>query len=251
DTYKEIRGSEVVFHLAADPNVKNSMLNPRRSLEINIQGTLSLLESCRKADIEHLLFASTSAVYGAAKIIPTPEDSPCFPISNYGASKLACEAYIHAYSYSYGIKASILRLANIFGERSTHGVMFDFFHKIKKNPYELEILGDGKQDKSYLYVQDCISAFIYIWKKQKRKYDVFNVGSKEKISVDYIAKKMCSILSVNPKLKYTGTKYGWVGDVTSMLLDTNKLERLGWKQKFTFDEGLRRYLRWLQKNYRY
>jgi len=150
DIIEDLKGTESVFHLAADPNVKTSAENPSESFKLNTIGTFNVLEACRKADVKQIVFTSTSTVYGEAKVIPTPEDYPCEPISNYGASKLAGEAYLSSYSHSYGIKGTSLRYANIFGERSNHGVIFDFFHKLKKNPDKLEILGDGKQEKSYL-----------------------------------------------------------------------------------------------------
>ncbi|MFH0737388.1 MAG: NAD-dependent epimerase/dehydratase family protein [Candidatus Micrarchaeota archaeon] len=245
DLSLELEGMDVVFHLAADPDVRASAIEPKNSFDINVGGTFRLLESCRKADIKRIVFPSTSTVYGDAELIPTPETYPCAPISNYGASKLACEAYLSSYSGTYGIKATTLRLANIFGERSSHGVMFDFFNKLSKNPREMEILGDGKQDKSYLHVSDCVSAIMTAWEKQKERYDVFNVGSREKMAVSDIAKMMCRQMGLLPELRYTGTPKGWPGDVRLMLLDASKLERLGWKQETSFEEGLRRYIGWL------
>jgi UDP-glucose 4-epimerase len=248
DLSRELSGTDAVFHLAADPDVRSSSSNPGKSFDLNVVGTFRLLESCRKADVKNIVFASTSTVYGEADVIPTPEDYPCTPISNYGASKMACESYLSSYSASYGMKCTSLRLANIFGERSTHGVMYDFFHKLKKNPEALEILGDGKQDKSYLHVSDCITAILTAWKKQEKQYDVFNVGSMEKTTVDEIATLMCKEMAVSPKFEYTGTPRGWVGDVRLMLLDTSKLERLGWSPETNFRQGVTKYLDWLEGN---
>ncbi|MDD5171625.1 MAG: NAD-dependent epimerase/dehydratase family protein [Candidatus ainarchaeum sp.] len=245
DLSMELEGVDAVFHLAADPEVRSSATNPKNSFDINVSGTFSVFEACRQADVKSIILASTSTVYGDAKVIPTPEDHPCIPISNYGASKLACEAYVSSYAASYGMKGTSLRLANIFGERSNHGVIFDFYHKLKKNPNSLEILGDGKQDKSYLHVSDCISAILTAWKNQKAQYDVFNVGSKDKVNVDSLARLVCEIMEVEAKFSYTGTKRGWTGDVPLMLLDVSKLEKLGWKQKVSFESGVERYLEWL------
>jgi len=244
----DLEGIETVFHFAADPDVRSSSTNPQKSFDLNVNGTFILLESCRKADVKRMIFASTSTVYGETATMPTPEDHPCRPISNYGASKLACEGYLSSYSASYGIKGTSLRLANIFGERSTHGVMYDFFHKLKKNPNELEILGDGKQGKSYLHVLDTVSAVLTAWKKQELQYDVFNVGSKEQKTVNEIAQLMCKLMDATPKFEYTGTTRGWVGDVKLMLLDTSKIEKLGWKQEISFEESLKAYLKWLRSN---
>jgi UDP-glucose 4-epimerase len=245
DITRHLKGCDAVFHLAADPDVRSSAEKPRKSLDLNMLGTFSLLESCRKAGIKRLVFASTSTVYGEAAVIPTPETHPCLPISNYGASKLACEAYVSSYSHCYGIRGTSLRLANIFGERSRHGVMFDFHRKLRKDPSRLEILGDGNQDKSYLHVSDCVSAFIAAWKGQKEQYDVLNVGSRKKVKVLEIARLMSKTLRLNPKLETTGTPRGWAGDVRLMQLDTKKLEALGWTEEVPFGEGLRRYMEWL------
>ncbi|NYZ74249.1 NAD-dependent epimerase/dehydratase family protein [Candidatus Micrarchaeota archaeon] len=246
DISEELKGVETIFHIAADPDVRVSAINPKNSFDVNVAGTFSVLEACRKADVKRLIFPSTSTIYGEAKVIPTPETYPCAPISNYGASKLACEAYISSYAASYGIKGTSLRLANIFGERSTHGVMFDFYHKLKKNPNSLEILGDGKQDKSYLHISDCVDAFLTTWKIQKIQYDVFNVGSREKHKVDELATTMCKAMGLSPKFTYTGASRGWVGDMRLMLMDTRKIEGLGWKPKVGFEEGVNKYVSWLQ-----
>lgn len=242
--FKEV---ETVFHLAADPFVNTSAENPKKSFEDNVIGTFNVLEACRKFDVKHVVFTSTSTVYGEAKSIPTPEEYSCEPISNYGASKLANEGYVSSYANSYGLKGTVLRLANIFGERSTHGVMYDFFYKLKKNPKELEILGNGKQEKSYLYISDCIDAILITWKKQNKILDYFNVGSEDKITVNEIAKIMCNELELKPKLRYTGGNRGWIGDVPLMLLDCSKLRKLGWKDKVNFEEGFRKYIEWLKQ----
>lgn len=247
DIVSNLKGTEVVFHFAADPEVKSSADNPTKSFDTNLVGTLNILECCRKVDVKNIILASTSTVYGDAKEIPTTEEYVCMPISNYGASKLASEAYLSSYSGSYGIKGTSLRYANIFGERSNHGVMFDFYTKLKQNPNELEILGDGKQDKSYLHVSDCVAGSLFAWKKQKKLYDAFNIGSKDKITVNHLTKLVCKSMNTDPLLKYTGTKRGWTGDVPIMLLDISKLEKLGWKTKVSFEEGVRRYIEWLKK----
>lgn len=246
DLSGELAGVETVFHFAADPDVRSSAENPGNSFDINVNGTYSVLEACRKADVKSVVFASTSTVYGETDVLPTPESHPCMPISNYGASKLACEAYLSSYSFTYGMKGTSLRYANIFGERSTHGVMFDFYHKLKKDPSRLEILGNGKQSKSYLHVSDCVRATLTAWKNQEKKYDVFNVGSSEKTDVNEIANLIGSKLGLEPELSYTGTERGWSGDVRLMLLDTGKIASLGWKQNTAFSEGMDKYLLFLK-----
>jgi len=238
-------GAEIIFHMAASPEVRTSAIDPTESYDNNVNGTFNLLEACRKKDVKHVVFASTSTVYGEAALIPTPEEYICEPISNYGASKLACEAYLSSYAHTYGIKCTALRYANIYGERSKHGVMYDFYNKLKKNPKRLEILGNGKQEKSYLHVFDCVSATILAAQKQQKIYDVFNVGSKEKQTVDYIAKVMSSCIELHPKFEYTGLDRGWKGDVRTMLLDIDKINKLGWKPSISLEEGIRRYVTWL------
>ncbi len=241
-----LRGSNAVFHLAADPDVRASMSDPGRSFRLNAEGTLRLLEECRKADVQKVCFASTSTVYGNALVIPTQEGHPCRPVSNYGASKLAGEAYVSAYSESYGIRGVSLRLANIYGERSTHGVICDFYSKLAKNPSELEILGDGNQDKSYLYVSDCVSAFLCAMRNPRQGFEALNVGSREKHTVREIAGIVCRHMGASPKFAFTGTGIGWAGDVPLMLLDVGKLESMGWRQKVSFNDGIKRYLDWLK-----
>jgi len=246
DISRYLAGVDALFHLAADPDVKDSAKAPSRSFDINVRGTFSVLEACRKADVERFLLASTSTVYGDASKIPTPEDHHCIPISNYGASKLSGEAYLSSFSASYGIKGTSMRLANVYGERSEHGVMYDFFNKLKADPSKLEVLGDGRQDKSYIHISDTVSAFMAAWKGQERQYDVFNVGAKDKADVTSIAKMVAKAMTLNPELHYTGTERGWVGDVRLMLLDTRRIEGLGWKQAVPLHEGVGRYVRSLQ-----
>jgi len=204
-----------------------------------------LLESCRKADVPRFLFASSSTVYGDAEI-PTPETAPCNPISQYGASKLAGEGYLSTYCSSYGIKGTTLRYANIFGERNNHGVMFDFYNKLKADPTKLEILGDGKQSKSYLHISDCVSANLIAWKAQEKQYDVFNVGVREQRTVNDIAQLESKFLGLSPSFAYTGTQNGWSGDVRCMLPDSSKLEALGWKAETDFETGIKKYVEWME-----
>jgi UDP-glucose 4-epimerase len=184
-----VKDCETIFHLAANPEVKTGSTNPETHYQQNIAATFNLLEALRKAgNNKTLTFTSSSTVYGEATRTPTPEDyTPLKPISIYGATKLACEALITAYAYTYGFKALIYRLANIVGPRNKHGVIHDFIQKLRKNPKELEILGDGTQTKSYLYISDCIEAMLIGIEKSKNQVEIYNVGSEDQITTTQIA----------------------------------------------------------------
>lgn len=241
-----IKNCETIFHFAADAHVSTSAVEPEHTYRNNVTATMNVLEICRKFDIKNIVFSSTSTVYGEPKTIPTPEDHYCQPISNYGASKLACEAFCSSYSDSYGIKATILRYANIFGERSLRGLIHDVYKKIKKDSKHVELLGNGKQEKSYMYIKDCVSATMLAWEKQNKNFDVFNVGSEKKLSVDEVVDKICSSLKVSPEFTYTGSDRGWTGDVRKMQLDIKKIKSLGWKEEIAFNRGLDLYLDWIR-----
>jgi UDP-glucose 4-epimerase len=243
-----INASDTIFHLAANPEVKIGETDPKTHFEENILATFNLLEAVRKnGKPKTLIFTSTSTVYGEAKLIPTPEDyAPLIPISTYGASKLACEALITSYTYTFNHRALILRLANIIGPRSNHGVIVDFIKKIKTNPRELEILGDGSQEKSYMYISDCIEAIMHLtnaFSKGTEKVDVFNVGSNDKITVAQIAKIVSEEMNT-PRIKYKFTGgvdggRGWKGDVKTMQLSIDKLLRTGWKPRHSSKQAVR------------
>jgi len=241
-----VKDCETIFHLAANPEVKTGSTNPETHYQQNIAATFNLLEALRKAgNNKTLTFTSSSTVYGEATRTPTPEDyTPLKPISIYGATKLACEALITAYAYTYGFKALIYRLANIVGPRNKHGVIHDFIQKLRKNPKELEILGDGTQTKSYLYISDCIEAMLIGIEKSKNQVEIYNVGSEDQITTTQIAQIIIKELGLkNMKLNYTGGVNGgrgWKGDVKNMLLDTTKLKGLGWKPKLNSTEAVKR-----------
>jgi len=244
DVARAVDGCEIVYHLAANPEVRIGSISPDIHYKQNILATYNLLEAIRKAGtVNTLLFASSSTVYGEASKVPTPEDyAPLEPISVYGASKLACEALITAYAHTYGFKAIIYRLANIVGTRSKHGVIHDFIQKLKKNPKQLEILGDGTQSKSYLYVADCVEAMLLGLEKSSKSVEIYNVGSEDQITVKEIAKIITQEMGLkNVKFTYTGGVdggRGWIGDVRNMLLDVNKLKSLGWKPEHNSKQAI-------------
>ena len=243
-----VKKSEIIFHLAANPEVSVGETDPRVHFEENILATFDLLEAIRKAKTpKTIVFTSTSTVYGEASQIPTPEHyAPLIPISTYGASKLACEALITSYAYTFNHRALILRLANIIGPKSNHGVIVDFIRKIMVNLRELEILGDGTQEKSYMYIADCIEATMHLtnkFRKNTKKVDVYNIGSYDKITVKKIAKIVTEEMDTpNIKYKFTGGVdggRGWKGDVKTMQLSINKLLQTGWKPKYTSKQAVR------------
>jgi UDP-glucose 4-epimerase len=229
---------DFIYHLAANPEVRVSSTNPETHFNQNIIATFNLLEYIRKnQSATQLIFTSTSAVYGEPTIMPTPENyGPLKPISIYAATKLACESLISAYSYNYGFKSTIYRLANVIGPRSGHGVIFDFVQKLNKNPSQLEILGDGTQTKSYLYVSDCVNALLQSHEGSNERVEIFNVGSEDKINVKTIAQAVIAEMKLkNVDLKITGGVdggRGWVGDVKTMLLDINNIKSMGFKPEF-------------------
>ena len=238
---KAVAGCDMIFHFAANPDVRAAAA----AHFSDVIGTFNLLESLRDVGVSKFVFASSSTVYGEAERIPTSEDyAPLLPISMYGASKLACEALVSSYAHSLGFKAAILRLANIVGPRSSHGVIHDFIMKLRRNPKELEILGDGSQTKSYLYIDDCIDAIMLITEKFNGDVEVFNVGSEDQVNVRRIAEIVVEVLNLKDvKFKFTGGVNGgrgWKGDVKVMLLDVSKLKSLGWKPKYNSEAAVRK-----------
>lgn len=238
---KALVNCDVVFHFAANPEVRLGI--PTEHFENNILGTFTILEQMRKKDVGEIVFASSSTVYGDAKILPTPENyAPLKPISVYGASKLACEALISSYVHTYGFKSIVLRYANVVGPKSHRGVVYDFILKLKSNPRKLEILGDGTQTKSYIWIEDAIDATITAWQKTSGGFEAYNVGSEDAISVVEIADIVVSVLGLEDvKYAFTGgiEGRGWPGDVKYMHLDVSKLESLGWKPRYNSREAVR------------
>jgi len=245
---EHIAGADRVFHLAADPDVRQSAIDPEPTMQNNIMATYRVLEAMRRYEVPEIVFTSTSTVYGEATVIPTPEDyAPLLPVSVYGASKLACEALISSYCYSFGMKAWIYRFANIVGERSGHGVITDFIRKLKENPAELEILGDGKQVKSYLEVHECVAAMLFAL-RTKGTVNIFNIGSEDWIDVTSIAEIVAEEMHLpDVKFRFTGGERGWVGDVPKMQLSIDRIKGKRWKPQLGSRESVRLAVRDLLK----
>ena len=244
---ESVKDIDIIYHVAANPDVKLGAQDTKVHFEQNVKATYNLLEAMRINDVEDIIFTSTSTVYGEANVIPTPEDyGPLVPISLYGASKLAAEAFIMSYSHTFGMKAVIYRFANIVGPRSTHGVIYDFIMKLKRNPKELEILGDGTQTKSYLYVEDCVDAIMFGYENRRNDVEIFNIGSEDWINVRRIADIVVEEMGLkNVSYRFTGGKRGWKGDVPKMLLSIEKIKDYGWRPKHNSEESVRLTARYL------
>lgn len=242
-------GVDFVFHFAANADVRFGTDHPRKDLEQNTIATYNVLEAMRSNDIKKIAFSSTGSVYGESPVIPTPEDGP-FPIqtSLYGASKAACEGLISAYCEGFGFQSWIFRFVSILGERYTHGHIFDFYQKLKKDPTCLAVLGNGKQRKSYLYVQDCIDAIMLAVEKSHEKVNVFNLGVDGYVEVNDSIGWICQELGVKPELVYSGGDRGWIGDNPFIFLDTKKIQALGWSPRLDIQMGVIQTVEYLKNN---
>ena len=246
DISNSLDNCTTVFHLAANPEVRTSVASPTDHFKQNIEATYNLLEMIRKKGVsDTLIFTSTSTVYGEPSSIPTPESyAPLKPISHYGASKLAAEALISSYSSMYGFRGVIYRMANIVGPRCNHGVVFDFVEKLRRNPNKLEVLGDGTQSKSYLYIEDCIKGMIIGVEKGRESTEILNIGSHDNVDVLSIAKIVSQEMSLDTvRIDLTGGVdggRGWKGDVKLMKLDSSKLRSYGWSPLWSSQEAVRK-----------
>lgn len=244
-----MRGASRVVHLAANADVRFGLTHPHKDLEQNTIATFNVLEAMRANNVSEVAFSSTGSIYGEAVVVPTPEDAP-FPVqtSLYGASKLACEGMIAAYAEGYGIRARIFRFVSILGQRYSHGHVFDFMMQLAKNPNRLHILGDGKQRKSYLHVDDCIEAMLLGLGTDDKRIAIFNLGTDEVCqlldSVDWIVGR----LRLSPQLSFSGGRQGWIGDNPLIHLDTSRIRGLGWRPKRSIREAVEFTVDWLDAN---
>jgi UDP-glucose 4-epimerase len=238
---KEIQDHDIVFHLAANPHVRLGEKQTDLDLNQGIVATYNILEAMRHSSIKKIVFSSSSVVYGETAELSLPETyGPTLPISMYGAGKLGAEGLISAFCSTFDFQAWMYRFANVVGRRGTHGVIVDFIEKLKKNPKELEILGDGKQSKPYLYVSDCVEGILFGFSAAHDHMNLFNLSCDTTTTVTRIAEMVVQEMELkNVTFKYTGGLRGWKGDVPRFQLDAHKMNKLGWKATLTSDEAVR------------
>ena len=234
-----MQGSDFVFHFAANADVRFGLDHPRKDLEQNAIATWNVLESMRANGVRRVAFPSTASVYGEPAVFPTPEEAP-FPVqtSFYGASKLAAEGLIAAYSEGFGIQGYIFRFVSILGERYTHGHVFDFYRQLKAHPERLDVLGDGRQRKSYLYVQDCIAAIMTAIERSDAPVNIFNLGTDEYCEVNQSIDWISERLGVRPEVRYSGGERGWIGDSPFIFLDCRRIRELGWSPRLNIRQSV-------------
>jgi UDP-glucose 4-epimerase len=244
-----IKGHDFVFHFAANADVRFGTNHPRRDLEQNTIATYNVLEAMRAHGIKQIAFSSTGSIYGEHDVFPTPENAP-FPVqtSLYGASKLAGEGLIEAYASGFGFRGFIFRFVSILGERYSHGHVYDFYRSLQKDPTKIQVLGNGKQRKSYLYIGDCIDAMLTVAAKATDPVNIYNLGTDEYTQVNDSLTWICERLGVNPARTYTGGERGWIGDSPFIFLDTKKVRSLGWRPELTIRQGVEKTVDYLRAN---
>ena len=236
------KGVDTVFHLSSNSDIQEGAKHTDRDLNIGTRVTYNVLEAMRLNGVKNIIFASTSAVYGIAGQTPTREDyGPLFPISLYGASKLACEALISALCHNFGMRSWIFRFANVIGKNPTHGIIFDLITRLKNKRHEIKVLGDGKQSKPYLHVSDIVDGMLFGFLNSKNDVNFFNLACDNASTVEFIVKTLLKKLKMeNTKIIYTGGPQGWKGDVPRVRLSVEEMKKLGWRARFTSDEAVSR-----------
>lgn len=243
----EIADHDVVFHLAANPDARLGIEDTSLDLKQETLATYNVLEAMRLNGINRIVFSSSGTIYGETPVIPLPEDyGPVLPISLYGAGKLAGEGLITAFCHTFDMQCWIFRFSNIVGKRGTHGVIFDFIHKLSRNPNELEVLGDGRQEKPYLSVEDCVEGMLFGHRNSDERVNLFNLGCESTSKVSSIARMVAEEMGlVSVSFKYTGGDRGWPGDVPQVRLNIDKMKKLGWESEYTSGEAVRRAIRFM------
>jgi UDP-glucose 4-epimerase len=230
----QLDGVGALWHLAASGDVRTGIEHVRADLEHGTIASFNVLDAARRHDVPHLLYSSSSVVYGFAKVYPTPESyGPLEPESLYAASKLAAEGLFSAFAHLYGHKAWIFRFANIIGPAMTRGILYDFFEKLGKDPTRLEVLGDGNQAKSYLRTEDCVAGMLLVSDRATELVNIYNLGSRDRISAREIAEKVVAAHGGRARIEYTGGPRGWSGDVPQQLLAIDKASALGWTPQYS------------------
>jgi UDP-glucose 4-epimerase len=244
-----MRGIDFVFHLAANADIKDNLIKPRKCIQQNVLVTQNVLEAMRAAGVRDIAFASTGSVYGETTVIPTPEDAP-FPVqtSIYATSKVAAEGLLTSYALGFDLRAWIFRLVSVLGPRYTHGHVIDFWRKLRRDATHLEVLGDGRQRKSYLHVADCVDAMLAAVERARQPINVFNLGHTEWMEVSDSIALIARAMGVSPRLHFTGGERGWVGDSPRILLDTARIRALGWAPTKTIEESILETVQFLAHN---
>jgi UDP-glucose 4-epimerase len=245
-----LAGCDAVFHLQANADVRHGLERPQRDLEQNVVATSCLLEAMRDARVTRIGFASSGSVYGEPDVVPTPEDAPMpLQTSLYGASKLAGEGMLQAYSHGFGFTSVVFRFVSILGERYTHGHVIDFYEALRRDPSRLRVLGDGRQEKSYVYIGDCVDAMLTAMAAHTEAGEsaVYNLGTDETVVVDDSVAIIAERLGVVPEIEHTGGRRGWPGDSPLILLDCTKLRALGWQPTLSIREAIIRTVDWVER----
>jgi UDP-glucose 4-epimerase len=228
------RGASAVWHLAANTDIRRGSADPRLDFEQGTFATFQVLETARRHTVPRFFFSSSSVVYGYPSVLPTPESyGPLEPQSLYGAAKLAAEGMCCAFAHSYGLKVYLFRFANIIGPGMTHGVLHDFFEKLRRDPTRLEVLGDGRQSKSYLRTEECVEGMLVAAERASEPVNIFNLGSPDRISAREIAEKVVAAHGGRARIEFTGGDRGWTGDVPQQLLAIERIGKLGWRPRLT------------------
>lgn len=249
DSVFEKRKFDFVFHLAANSDIARSHADPTVDLNMTYMTTFRVVDAMRRFGVKKLMFASTSAIYGDARGEEVKENfGPLFPTSHYGACKLASEGIIASFCENYGMQAFITRFPNVCGERTTHGILHDFVMKLKKNPAELEVLGNGQQAKPYLYVKDLVDAILFVVRHADDKINFFNLGVEGNTPVWKIAEMVIKSMKLNAKIRYTGGERGWVGDVPKFRYNLDKIHALGWEASLSSDEAVQKAIDYILEN---
>lgn len=230
---------DMVYHLAANSDIQKGGKDPMVDYNLTFNTTFNVLQLLKEFEIKKFFFASTSAIFGETYDVLNEDYGPLKPVSNYGAGKLASEAFISAFSSTYGIQTWITRFPNVVGERFTHGVIYDFIHKLQQNPKELEVLGNGEQCKPYVYVKDLVEGILYVIDHANEPYNVYMLGSDTRTKVKEIAAMVIEEMGLQAHVRYTGGDRGWVGDVPEFRYDLTKVNILGWVAPHNSNESVR------------